>query len=136
LPTSFAHNRASSDARSALLALVQTLRNVQMGARSSVDEAGGLDRRAGHSEKVDSEIEIRRCIANSEGLTTRLSGSRVGELSPRLLTGCVHLAPQNAPQIASRAVFSRRLALSLFLVKCYVVVSRRLVKRVLTLSHG
>src|ERR1035441_10513654 len=72
----------------------------------------------------------------SEGLTARLTGSRVGELPPQLFTGCVHLAPQNAPQIASRAVFSRHLALSLFLVKCYGVVSRRLVKSVLTLSHG
>jgi hypothetical protein len=66
----------------------------------------------------------------------RFSGSRVGELPPQLFTGGVHLAPQNAPQIASRAVFSRRRALSLFLVKCYVVMSRRLVKSVLTLSHG
>src|SRR5665213_1948280 len=87
-------------------------------------------------EPARSTITIRRCIANSERLTARLSGSRVGELPPQLFTGCVHLAPQNSPQIASRAVFSRRLALSLLLVKCYDVVSRRLVKSVLTLCFG
>ena len=104
--------------------------------RSSMDEAAGLDRCTSHFEQVDSEIEIRCCIANSEELTARLSGSRVGELPPQLFTSCVHLAQRNAPQIASRAVFSRRLALSLFLVKWYGVVSRCLVKSVLTLSHG
>ena len=60
---------------------------------------------------------IQRCIANSEGLTARLSGSCVAELPPQLFTRGAHLAPQNAPQIASCAVFSRRLALSLVLVK-------------------
>ena len=43
-------------------------------------------------------------------------------LRPQPCAGCVHLAPQNAPQIASCAVFSRRLVLSLVLVK---VVCRR-----------
>jgi hypothetical protein len=52
----------------------------------------------------------------------RLTGSRVGELPPQLFTDYVHFAPQNAPQIASCAVFSRRLTLSLVLVK---VVCRR-----------
>jgi hypothetical protein len=65
-----------------------------------------------------------------------LTGPRVGELLHQLFTGCVHLAPQNAPQIASCAVFSRRPAPSLLLVKWYGVLSRCLVKSVLTLSHG
>src|SRR5665213_2735057 len=52
----------------------------------------------------------------------RLSGSRVGEFPSPPFTGCVHFAPQNAPQIASRGVVSRRLVLSLVLVK---VVCRR-----------
>src|SRR5665213_133062 len=66
--------------------------------------------------------EIRSCIANSQGLTAGLSGSRVSELRSQLFTACVHFAPQNAPQIASCVVVPRRLALSLVLVK---VVCRR-----------
>ena len=72
----------------------------------------------------------------SKRRTATLTGSRVGDLQPQLFTGCVHRAPQNAPQIASRAVFSRRIAVPLSLVKWYGVVSNRLVKNVLTLSHG
>ena len=64
----------------------------------------------------------QRCIANSQGLTARLPGSRVGELPLRPITACVHFAPQNSPQIASCVVVPRRLALSLFLVR---VVCRR-----------
>jgi len=103
-----------------------------MGARSSMDEAGAWTAvRATPSKSI---LRLRfDVVSKTEGLTARLSGSRVGELPPQLFTGCVHLAPQNAPQIASRAVFSRRLAPPLFLVKCYIVVSRRLVKSVLTL---
>src|SRR5665213_3327035 len=62
--------------------------------------------------------EIRSCIANSQGLTAGLSGSRVSELRSQLFTACVHFAPQ----IASCVVVPRRLALSLVLVK---VVCRR-----------
>src|SRR5664280_575782 len=62
--------------------------------------------------------EIRRCTANPERLTRDSQAlAYVGESPPQLLTGCVHPAPQNAPQIASCAVVSRRLALSLVLVK-------------------
>src|ERR1019366_7620081 len=68
----------------------------------------------------------------SKRRTATLTGSRVGELPPQLFTGCVHRAPQNAPQIVSCAVFSRRLVLSWFLVKWYGVASRCLVKSVLT----
>ena len=65
--------------------------------------------------------EIRCCIANSQGLTARLPGSRVGEIPPHDY-GLRSFAPQNAPQIASCAVVPRRLASSLVLVK---VVYRR-----------